>query len=202
MRNQYRLPCSGRSEGPLWQSLCNQKLRSPAHHTVGWVHTQAAALKAKQLSIWGPNMRSAPRRFSILTQALLPHASTAGTQPAAARSLSLWHRTGMAENRLQQGRWGMTGLRHMSSEIRTGDSISRHYGLKRSVRVAATGEAGFVKGAGVVGRLSRFFVGAYFPSSSLITCTGVKGVRNGVSPVDMLIRTLKRGLHSHLAVQQ
>ncbi|BDA49473.1 NAD(H) kinase 1 [Coccomyxa sp. Obi] len=38
----------------------------------------------------------------------------------------------------------------MSSEHRTAESASRHYGLKRSVRVAASGEAGFVKGAGVV----------------------------------------------------
>lgn len=174
MRSQHRLPCSGRAEGPLWQSLCNQTLCSPAnlpaHHSAGWIHTQAAALRAKQPSIWGSDMRIATRRLSIRIPALPPHVSAAGNQPAAAGSLGLCQGTGMTQDWLQHRRWGMTGLRHMSSEQRTGESISRHYGLKRSVRVAATGEAGFVKGAGVVGCPFHVLVGFHQLPLSRTTC--------------------------------
>ncbi len=143
MRSQHRLPCSGTAEGPLWQSLCNQTVCSPAnlaaHHRAGWIHSQAAALRAKQPSIWGSDMRTATRRIWM---PISLHVSAAANQPAAG-STPLWQGTGMAQGWLQHGRWGSTGLRRMTSEPRTGDNTSQHYGLKRSVRVAAGGEAGF-----------------------------------------------------------
>ncbi len=151
MHADYSLPCVGMANAPAWGTLSRQSIRCHGAHQVpddmrqlGCFHSQSQSLAGQKLNA---RRLVSPAARSFATGPSLA-APSRPCSSLSARSLVMRASTG--QRWLQHGHWGRTGLRHAGSQSGSGESASGHCGLRRSVRVAANGEAGFIKGAGVV----------------------------------------------------
>ena len=143
MQAAHSLPCVGMAEAP---SLLMRRTHGHGAHSLPGDMRQ---LGRKLVPCAARDLKSPVKRdFSTGTSA---QSAFHGRQCGAPSAGHLVQRGGAVQRWLHHGQWGSrTGLRHAGSQSNSGESTPEHYGLRRSVRVAANGEAGFVKGAGVV----------------------------------------------------